>query len=324
MTARRPGFTLIELLVVIAIIAVLIGLLLPAVQKVREAASRTRCVSHLKQLALAAHSHESARGTLPPATVDFDTSTLAGKPFPAPKGDRPARSFFFYLLPYVEQDALANRFDPGADWWTPSSRPPAEVTVPLFLCPSVADTDRGYKLAVPASAGGGTALAAATDYTVFVGIDRRADPTAFGPTGLNSGWTGAVVPNTGTTLVSFADGTSSTLLLGEAAGGPQLWVMGKRGANATSTSRAWADHRNYNYLDGCNPADGDIHYNSPPALRTRAVNCSNDGELYGFHPGGVPYARADGSVATLAPTASMAVVGALVTRNGGEVFSDAP
>ena len=99
---RRLAFTLIELLVVIAIIAILIGLLLPAVQKVREAAARTQSVNNLKQMSLATHGYNDANDYLPPAFVDWDGGNVA-------KWWKQAGSSHYYLLPYVEQDALAQK-----------------------------------------------------------------------------------------------------------------------------------------------------------------------------------------------------------------------
>jgi prepilin-type N-terminal cleavage/methylation domain-containing protein len=100
--SRRAGFTLIELLVVIAIIAVLIGLLLPAVQKVREAAARTQSQNNLKQIGLAIHNYNDAQGKLPPAFVDWDSDWN-------PKWYNACGSTHYFILPYIEQDALARK-----------------------------------------------------------------------------------------------------------------------------------------------------------------------------------------------------------------------
>jgi prepilin-type N-terminal cleavage/methylation domain-containing protein len=132
----RPAFTLIELLVVIAIVGVLIGLLLPAVQKVREAANRTRCTNNLKQIGLALHNIHSVYDCMPPlCSPDGWTNTTQAGPFTGFN-----YTVFTWLLPFVEQDAIFRMLQPGGGHYCGGQW---NRTVPLYLCPSDTSYDPG-------------------------------------------------------------------------------------------------------------------------------------------------------------------------------------
>src|SRR4051794_14714529 len=148
-SVRRRAFTLIELLVVIAIIAVLIGLLLPAVQKVREAAARSKCLNNLKQIGLAANNYNGVYGRLPPGyaahTQNITSWSIAsGSPPWAGTPSAPWFSCFVYLLPYLEQDALFRQFKGNMDvskpsgpaYWQSPDEPLMYTKIDQFVCPS--------------------------------------------------------------------------------------------------------------------------------------------------------------------------------------------
>ncbi len=121
----RRAFTLLELLVVIAIIGILIGMLLPAVQSVREAARRTQCMNNVRQLALAAMNYESARMHFPPGVVDNDDNLRDA-----------IRTGWVELLPFFEQSAIYQQYDLGSDWKSDINRELAKINIPTFRCPS--------------------------------------------------------------------------------------------------------------------------------------------------------------------------------------------
>jgi prepilin-type N-terminal cleavage/methylation domain-containing protein/prepilin-type processing-associated H-X9-DG protein len=252
--SRRSAFTLIELLVVIAIIAILIGLLLPAVQKVREAAARSQCQNNLKQIALGAHNYESAYQQLPPGATQL---TPPGAPF---SFSAPHVGCLFYLLPYVEQDNLyrlilsatttgasnftANDYyNPETNlqlnpqyargWWTfPGILNTSTLTglsttkIKTFLCPSddQVTTTTGVFVTLYSQngllTGGyyGNPIGNALGRTNYVG-----NAGALGETG-DAFWDRYIGPMTNRSknkLGNMYDGTSNTILFGESLGGPE-------------------------------------------------------------------------------------------------------
>jgi prepilin-type N-terminal cleavage/methylation domain-containing protein/prepilin-type processing-associated H-X9-DG protein len=195
---RRCGFTLIELLVVIAIIAILIALLVPAVQKVREAAARVQCQNNLKEIGLALHGYHDARKALPPGYLAYSPYTDGAT------DTAPGWGWAALILPYIEQDPLYRQLNLSQP--IPNS-PAIQTVIPLYLCPS--DTYPSTAFPVTDGFGSTLALAAPSSYAACVGGDES-DTTD--PIGL-----GIFYRNSKTRLTDITDGTSNTILIGERA-----------------------------------------------------------------------------------------------------------
>ena len=194
----RPGFTLIELLVVIAIIAVLMGLLLPAVQQVRAAAARVQCQNNLKQIGLACHNYHDANQSFPPGY-------LASGPYVDGANDTaPGWGWGAFLLPHLEQDNLYRRLNLSQ----PVQNSPAiQTVVKVYLCPF--DLPPAGAFAIPDAFGTPIATAAPSSYAACVGGDES---STTGPSGL-----GIFHRNSHTRLTDITDGSSETILVGERA-----------------------------------------------------------------------------------------------------------
>jgi prepilin-type N-terminal cleavage/methylation domain-containing protein/prepilin-type processing-associated H-X9-DG protein len=296
------AFTLMELLVVLAIIAVLIGLLLPAVQKVREAAGRAACANNLRQHGLALLLFEDSRGCLPPGAVSG--------PFP-PAGvrTRALHGCWPFLLPYLEQPALYGLYRWEVSFFDPANQPAVAMQLKVLQCPS-APPDRWVTAADGDGAFVGGGEGACTDYGPVSGVDP--DLAQLGLIDPVGDYRGALPVNGMTRLADVTDGTSNTLLVAEDAGRPQLWRAGRSVPGVFSFGGPWASSANPVLVAGAS-ADGATE---PGPC---AVNCTNDQQVYGFHPGGAQALLADGSVHFLRAGMDIRVLAALATRAGGEV-----
>lgn len=225
--AGDRGFTLIELLVVIAIIAILIGLLLPAVQKIREAANRMKCQNNLKQVTLAAHNYESASGVLPPGFLGNDATSVGGIDGDILLDGYSSQNIgvMVHLLPYLEQDNLYRQLMAGvpSDYLSPDRRYPPywsfssmwsnrKVQIRTLLCPSDSAQAAQFDAWFATSTQNGIRIVSWGDSsfgrTNYIGIA--------GYIGLTSdAFRGVFSNRTKTLLGAMPDGTSNTLCFGE-------------------------------------------------------------------------------------------------------------
>ena len=287
---RRNAFTLIELLVVIAIIAVLIGLLLPAVQKVREAASRLSCQNNLKQIGLAMHGYHDRLKSFPPGFVSGVNA--------ADISIGPGWGWGAYVLGDLEQGNLRRQINLALDIGNNANAGPRAQTLPIYLCPS----DDPPLTFVPADA---TASLAAANYVAVLGSEPI--------TADEGGGDGIFYRNSKTRIGAITDGTSNTLMVGERSSrvAYSSWAGALTGSEVPPNAPTQYGNGSAGVL-----CLGHIGYASDMHTPNNSLNRVED--FSSRHPGGVNFVFADGGVRFIADSIDPKLWHALGTRAGGE------
>jgi prepilin-type N-terminal cleavage/methylation domain-containing protein/prepilin-type processing-associated H-X9-DG protein len=317
---RRQGFTLIELLVVIAIIAILIGLLLPAVQKVREAAARLKCTNNLKQQALAVHNFHDSYGYFP---YDAYWET---------------QSWMTIILPFIEQGNVynldpmyASEYNTAPPGYTYSGYPiQTQTIIPIYICPS---DPLGTKLLTGEAPG--YCNFAPTDYVAITGLTvfgTAWNQDSKGTEGIIQGnWFAASATQYGlissprVTMNGITDGTSNTIMIGEKPPSPDGTIGGWEGywwdAGAGVGGTEVLVTKTGAYWDGFGPGVGGPPCPFPAYYGPGNANdiCSYN-HLWSNHTGRSNFAFGDGHVQFIAYGVNYQTIIALATRSGGEVI----
>jgi prepilin-type processing-associated H-X9-DG protein len=344
---KRAALTLLELLVVLAILAVVIGLLLPAVQRVRETANRAACANNLKQMGVALHQYHDVHGSFPPGMVAGSDNAAEG-----------ANSGFVPLLEFLEQDNWLKRWDPSQAWYTGPNFDLVSNQVKVYLCPSNRGTGSiNLQFLVP-SAGRPLPNPAACDYLLCKGANAALCQVTQTP----AAGRGVFDVNTQTRLADITDGTSHTFAIGEGAGNnprygirhyypdttpatdlfpgqstriDQSWSAGPMATQALN-SLGLLGGSCFGVTaqrGGYTPAfDEPMNYPLGLAALDNNNGCTNSGTAPGtydtvsgfrsVHSGGCHFLFCDGSVRFVAQTITPNVYRALSTMAGGDSVGD--
>jgi len=312
-SSRRSAFTLIELLVVIAIIAILIGLLLPAVQKIREAANRMKCTHNLKQIGLAWHNHHDVLGYFPTSGARWWDD--ANGPIPAKSDASPflldlttqQAGWTFQILPYMEQDNLYQRSPPGNNNGSNRNAEIEGMVISTYTCPT-----RGTILYSSLSNGGRMWFRAAYVSTYGTAPEVPGSPFVHTPGGLGT-WNFEPRVN----FAAVSDGTSNTIMIGERYMAKSRYRADDWGGEPITRGFGWGIARRCRGLPQPDSVDRIQGQGTNPSDGNGAVN----ERLGSAHTTGFGVTMADGSVKFLRYNLDLATYQSLCIRDDGNVVN---
>ncbi len=355
-SAKKTGFTLVELLVVIAITGVLVGMLLPAVQQVREAARRVSCASNLRQLGLANHNYEGAYRRFPPGFASTATSDGTVPPGvlidPLTWNADPGWGWGAHLLPFVEGNNLYEQITPGWPIWHASHREVIQAELPIFLCPSstgeVGPITVVDEAKAPYSPDGITPLLLGRSHYVA----SHGQESAWGPEAgvdlvglvftdiytsqtqsvdiygdVSSVADGPFYRNSRTKMADVSDGLSNTLFLGEHSTrlSDKSWVGVVPGASIHPRFLSpvnGPDGSATLVLFHMGPSGGELDITGFPIIHPVNFPAYHVGQMFAEHPGGGNICMGDGSVHFLSETINLITAAEIASMNEGEIHGE--
>ena len=332
MKVRQNGFTLVELLVVIAIIGILIGMLLPAVQQVREAARRVECANNSRQLVLAMLNYESAHQRFPPAINSESSRGRADAPpviaRPSTPGDGVQQGWGFFILPFLEQDPLSQQYISATgngeiDWFLVENGDGnlvASAIIPAFICPSDASPNGDFNFSLTHESAPAGQIYGKANYVAAIGAGNHVETRR--TTGQIT-W-GIMATNSRTTFADIRDGSSNTIIIGERSSRTEEASGAVESERVDAFGAIWAGR----ILNSLRNERG--HFSNDTCVgrlttgddsRSWGVNGtrSSDGLVSSFHPDGGHATYSDGSTHFLSDNTTLETLKRLAAMADGLV-----